>query len=194
MHCWQTLLVLTVGLAVRAGFWVWRAWCVRPASAAPTAGRGGGGGRASDDVVRPRESDDDDDDDDGGAGADLDGIISSLQGLIGEATALEDNMRREMAAVGKDYDAWAAAQHLVPAQESAASKQLASLLALQRAGPQPAAAPSGASSTRIPAQTPHPPPSFLPAGTAAAEAAAAAAAFSSSAYTLRWRQFRQRGE
>ena len=204
MQCWQLFLILTVSLAFRAALWFWRICQIPHTTEAPITSQTPG----TSTTVKSAPAADISSLGDDGVGEELDGIIEELQSLIDEAERLENSMRMEMRAVGRDYDKWAVDNRVKPASESDAFLKLEALKSLQRHGRhgrvlQSASAPAAAN-TNITAAAADVPPSRVSSSAAFSGdaqqhhqqqqqqprslTAAHIPAFRDSAFTLRWRK------
>lgn len=173
-----SLLSLALALVLRAG----RAWCCgagdRPLATKPAV-------LSADDLAAVARDED------------LDAVIAQLERLHADVDAIEDKMRREVAATGRNYDAWATEGGLSSKLEREQGSKLAALRRLrdERRGGGTATAPA-----------PRPPANSVPTrvggvrtvGSAAdadaavaVRAAADARAFAASPYTRKWRQWRE---
>jgi hypothetical protein len=166
--------------------WVLQRWCARPEEkgAAPAAAPGSvtAGGLSASDLAAV-ESD-----------ADLDLAIAQLEKLHAHVDSIEARARQDMAAAGRDYDAWAKDHQLTSAQERVTSSKLAALkrLRAERAAAKSAVPAAPATGTIAPARR--------DAGDGSAPDAAELKAllqqqrllFQTSPYTRKWREHRAR--
>lgn len=112
------IVVLTIRAAI---LWAYESWCEKSSSQAKRQVGDDDFSTESDFGVDAEDMEDDD----------LDAFIKDLNEVTREVTDLEDQMRKDMADVGGDFDDWMKQQGLTPAQDSAAAKRLRILTAIK---------------------------------------------------------------